>query len=104
MSKIVCASRYHVGGKNTTTLSPSLLILPFFLVQCGRRGEDEEEEGGKASLLSLKSMEANDRAVVSTVGCNDHEMRSLHSHYSVPQIYKKVRRVCIMVRPILKCN
>lgn len=52
-------------------------------------------------------MEVNDRAVVSTVGCNDQEMRSLHSHYLVPQINikkkkKKSYRREIMVA--LECN
>lgn len=54
---------------------------------------------GGASLLSLQSLEANDRAVVFTVGCNDHEMRSLHSHYSVglPQIYESCRREVMVI-------
>ena len=76
--------------KNAVCPTHSALLSHSKWVKEQRRRRRRRKRGGKASLLSLKSMEANDRAVVSTVGCNDHEMRSLCSHYSVPQIYKKL--------------
>lgn len=50
--------------------------------------EERKRRKMRWKSISLKSMQVNDRAVVSTVKCNDHEMRLLHSHYSVPQIYQ----------------
>ena len=78
----LCLSQPY-GGKITSS-TPSSLILAFLSVTMWVKGREGGE--GKSFCCHLKSMEANDRAVVSTVGCNDQEMRSLHSHYSVPQI------------------